>query len=62
MFLAMMPQDIERFNKWWFTGKIRSELAFCRFMIKRKSIEVIPVYMAEALVEKAKNRVTTDEA
>jgi hypothetical protein len=31
-------------------------------MIKRKSIEVIPVYMAEALVEKAKNRVTTDEA
>jgi len=27
MVFSMMPQDIERFNEWWFTGKIRSELA-----------------------------------
>ena len=27
MVLIMLPQDVERFNEWWFTGKIRSELA-----------------------------------
>ncbi|HKM60566.1 MAG TPA: ATP-binding protein [Candidatus Bathyarchaeia archaeon] len=33
----MMPQDIERFNEWWFTGKIRSELAlpFHRYAFSR---------------------------
>jgi hypothetical protein len=29
----MLREDIERFNEWWFTGKIRKELAlpFKRF-------------------------------